>query len=170
MKKILFVLFVVFVANLGCKKMDTGGGLCACSPITTPPVLLVVKGTNGADMLNPATNGFFATANIKLYYQNGAREQQIEFSISQPFSIGNSTTEKVEFYQLRSSYLLDLLSSKNPPSIYLKLGNGTPRQLKATMVSGQKYKVDKLLVDDVEATAEAGSIKNIVPNIFYFNL
>jgi len=170
MKKILFVLFVVFVANLGCKKMDTGGGLCACSPVQTPPILLVIKGANGVDMLNPATNGSFASSNIKLYYQNGTTEQQIEFNINQPFAVGNSTTEKVEFYQLRSSYLLDLLSSKNPPNIYIKLGNGTPRQLKATMVSGQKYKVDKLLVNDVEATGETGAVKNIVPNIFYFNL
>lgn len=170
MKKLLFVLFVVFAANLGCKKMDTGDRLCACSPVQTPPILLVVKGANGVDMLNPATNGYFATANIKLYYQNSTTEQQIEFSISPPFPVSNSTTEKIEFYQLRSSYLLDLLSSKNPPNIYLKLGNETPRQLKATMVSGQKYKVDKLLVNDVEATVEAGSIKNILPNIFYINL
>ncbi|WP_113662591.1 hypothetical protein [Pedobacter nanyangensis] len=170
MKKILFVLFIVFAANLGCKKMDTGGGLCACSPVQTPPLLLVVKGTNGVDMLNPATNGSFATANIKLYYQNGTTENPIQFDINQPFSVGNSATEKIEFYQLRSSRLLDLLSAENPPNIYLKLGNGTPRQLKATMVSGQKYKVEKLLVDNVEATAETGPVKKIVPNIFYFSL
>lgn len=170
MKKILFVLFVVFAANLGCKKMDTGGGLCACSPVQIPPILLVVKGANGVDMLNPATNGYFAASNIKLYFQIGSTEQQMSFSIEKPFSAGSSTTEKVEFYQLRSSYLLDVLSSKNPPNVFIKLGNAEPRQLKAVMASGEKYLVAKLLVNNVEATAETGPVKNSVPNIFYFNL
>lgn len=150
--------------------MDTGGGLCACSPVTTPPLLLIVKGANGVDMLNPATNGSFAASSIKLYYQNGTTENPIQFDINQPFSVGNSATEKIEFYQLRSSRLLDLLSAENPPNIYIKLGNGEPRQLKATMSIDQKYKVTKLLVNNVEATAEMGSFKAVVPNIFYFNL
>lgn len=169
MKKILFVLFVVFATNLGCKKMDTGDRLCACSPITTPPLTLVVKGANGVDMLSPGTNGYFAVNNIKLYYQDGSTERQIQFRLNPPFSYGNAANEKFEFYQLHSSDLLNFLSSANPPNVYLKLGSGEPRQIKATM-SDQKYKVAKLVVNNVEATAETGAVKNVLPNIFYFNL
>jgi hypothetical protein len=54
--------------------------------------------------------------------------------------------------------------------VFIKLGNAEPRQLKAVMASGEKYLVAKLLVNNVEATAETGPVKNRVPNIFYFNL
>jgi len=170
MKKFLIVFFVVFAANLGCKKLDEGDRLCGCSPVVEPPITLVIKGTNGIDMLNPATNGYFAVNNIKMYYQSGGTEKQVSFGLSQPFSYGAGSTLKFEYYQLLSTELLTLASSTNPPNLYLKLGNGEPLQLKVTMASGQKYKVEKLLVNNVEAAAAESPLKDMRPNIFYINL
>lgn len=167
MKKFILAFLVVFVANLGCKKLDDGDKPCACSPVSEPPLTLIIKGTNGIDMLNPTTTGYFTAANIKLYYQNAGAEKQIIFRVGQPFIYGNGAAEKFEFYQLQSSELLRLAASANIPEFYLKLGNGTPLLLKVTVQAGTA-KVSALTVNNVAAIAETGDVKKLNPNIFYF--
>lgn len=169
MKKFLLALFIVFVANLGCKKLDKGGMPCACSPMAQPPLILVIKATNGDDLLNPATNGHFTADNIKVYHEAGGKEMQMAFRLAKPFSYGNASTEKFEYYQIQSA-LVSMYPETAQPSFYLKLGNGTPLLLKPTMDKDTKYKVAKLLVNDVEATPETGAAKNILPNVFYITL
>lgn len=169
MKKFILAFLVVFVANLGCKKLDQGDRLCGCSPAAEPPLILVIKNANGADLLNPATTGHFTADNIKVYHEADGKEKQMTFRVGKPFTYGNASTDKFEYYQLQSS-LVSLHATTAQPSFYVKLGNGTPLLLKPTMDQDAKYKVVKLLVNDVEATPETGSAKNILPNVFYITL
>lgn len=169
MKKFVLAFLVVFIANLGCKKLDKGDRLCGCS-YDESLLTLVIKDTNGVDMLNPATNDYFNKGSIKLYYQNAGTEKQINFGIRQPFEYyGNATTEKFEFYQINSSELLRLASIENSPDFYLKLGNATPLLLKVTVEKGTP-KVTKLTVNNVEASLETGDVRKSNPNIFYITL
>lgn len=167
MKKFLAVLAIVFLANLGCKKLDVNDGLCACSPVTEPTVVLVVKNAAGADMLNPATNGYFTNSNIQLYYQeSGGLLKQLNFYVRPSFSYGS---DKFNYYQLHTTDILKNVVANNR-SFYLKLGNNNPLKLDFELKATEKYKVIKLLVNDVEAQAETGAVAAYVPNIFYVNL
>lgn len=167
MKKFLAILVVVFLANLGCKKLDENDRLCACSPIVEPTVILVVKNAAGADMLNPATNGYFANTAIQLYYQeaNGSLKQ-LYFYVRPPFSYGN---EKFNYFQLHSTEIIKNIVATNR-SIYLKLGNNNPMKLDFEFKADQKYQLSKLLVDEKVAPAETGTVTGYVQNIFYINL
>lgn len=167
MKKFLAVLTIVFLANLGCKKLDVNDGLCACSPVVEPTIVLVVKNAAGADMLNPATNGYFTNSNIQLYYQeNGGSLKQVTFYVRPSFTYGS---DKFNDYQLHTTEILKHIAANNR-SFYLKLGSNNPLKLDFELQTNEKYKVVKLLVNDVEAQAETGAVATYVPNIFYVNL
>jgi len=166
MKKFLFVVFIVFLANLGCKKLDEGDRLCACSPITEPTVVLVVKNGAGADMLNPTTAGYFANNNIQLYYLEGGTQKKLNFYVRPSFSYGN---EKFNYYQLHSSEMIRQSVTANK-DLYLKLGNNEPLKINLELIADKKYQVAKLLVDGKEANAEQGNVTSYVQNIFYINL
>lgn len=166
MKKFLFVVFIVFLANLGCKKLDEGDRLCACSPVTEPTVVLVVKNAAGTDMLNPATAGYFANNNIQLYYLDGSTQKKLNFYVRPSFSYGN---DKFNYYQLHSSEMIRQSLTANK-DLYLKLGSNEPLKLRLELVTDTRYQVAKLLVDGKEATAEKGNVTSYVQNIFYINL
>lgn len=166
MKKFLAVLAIVFLANLGCKKLDDNDRVCACSPVSEPTVVLVFKDAVGADMLNPATPGYFANDNIQLYYLEGGSQKKLNFYVRPSFSYGN---DKFNYYQLHSSAIIrqSLTDNKN---LYLKLGSNEPMKMTLELVADKKYQIAKLLVDDKEAIAEKGAVASYVPNLFYVTL
>lgn len=166
MKKFLLVLFVVFLANLGCKKLDKTDGLCACSPTYEPTLVLVIKNAAGADVLNPATTGHFTNSNIQLYYLERSTQKKLNFYVRTPFTYGN---DKFNFYQLHSSDIFKQFATGNKDT-YLKLGDNQPMKVKLEIAADTKYQVVKLLVDDKEAAAEQGAVKSYVQNMFYINL
>ena len=117
MKKFVIALAVLFVIIIGCKKLN-GGDICACSPLETAYLALVVKNAAGDDLLNTTTAGSFAQNQIQLYAKdaNGAIKQ-INFSISPPLTFNN---EKLNYHQLRSPEIAILAKSVNQ-TFYLKV-------------------------------------------------
>jgi len=167
MKKFLLALFIVFLANLGCKKLDkSDGGVCACSPAYEPTLVLVVKNAAGADMLNPATPGHFENNNIQLYSVEGGIQKKLNFYVRTPFSYGN---DKFNFYQLHSSEIIRQFATNNK-EVYLKLGNNASMKVSLELITDTKFEITKLLIDNKEATAEQGNVKAYVQNLFYLNL
>ncbi|RZL40836.1 MAG: hypothetical protein EOO93_30675 [Pedobacter sp.] len=166
MKKFLAVLIIVFLANLGCKKLDDNDKVCACSPISEPTVVLVVKNATSADMLNPTTTGYFANNNIQLYYLEGGSQKKLNFYVRPTFSYGS---DKFNYYQLHSSDIIRQSLTDNK-ELYLKLGSNEPMKLALELGVDKKYQVAKLLVDNKEAVAEKGNVSSYVPNIFYITL
>ncbi len=149
MKKFLIVIAVLFILNLGCKKIEGGGDrLCACSPITSPYLSLVIKNLSGADLLNPATTGYFAKEQIQLYTidANGS-ERQLNFGIRTPFSYG---TQQYNYYQLFSVELA-VLAKSIENVFYLKLENGKIFELNAQTKGA---KLEKLLINKEQAPFE----------------
>jgi hypothetical protein len=167
MKKIIIVFIVLFVANLGCKKLSkSDGGLCACSPITYPGFALVIKNAANLDLLNPANKEAYVLNQIKLFQKDDKGvEKQVLFAIRPTFSYGS---EKFNYYQLYSEEI-GLLARKSQQSFYLKLADGTPYELNLEFKDGI-YKVQKLLIDKKEAPAETGELAKYDTSIFYLNL
>ncbi|WP_199118507.1 hypothetical protein [Pedobacter sp. ASV28] len=166
MRKFLIVLFVVFMANFGCKKVAETERLCACSPTVYPQLFLVVKSPNGADLLNPAVSGSFTSSQIKLYQKesNGSLKQ-IGFGIRPSFSYGN---EKFDYYQLISAELMALAKSIDQ-SFYLKVGDHAPLEINLA-IDHTDYKIEKLLVNKVELPVETGPVSAYLKNIYYIVL
>ncbi|WP_316845710.1 hypothetical protein [Pedobacter psychrodurus] len=156
MKKILIVLMVIFIANLGCKKAGVGGGgLCACSPITNNPLILVIKNSTDVDLLNPKTTGYFDKNQIQLYSKdNNNAIKQINFDIRQPFNYNN--TQKIDYYQLTSGEITYLATSMEH-TFYLKLGDSKPYELNLKVNNNL---VEKLLIDKTEAPREIQQVTN----------
>jgi len=120
MRKTLFILALLFIVNLSCKKtLDPGGGVCACS-VVAPTLSLVVKNNSGLDLLNVENIGAFTKSDILLYVKetNGSTKQ-LSFQIRPPFSFGNI---QFAYYQLFSSDIIQYARTVEN-SIYLKLGN-----------------------------------------------
>lgn len=164
MKKILIILAVLFIANLGCKKIDedNGGGLCACSPVAYPYMSLVVKNTSGDDLLNSTTANFFSKDQVQLFSKdiNGVIKQ-INFAIRPPFSYGS---QKFNFNQIFSEDIVVAAKTTNQ-TLYLKLGNAEPKELSLTVGNS---KVEKLFIDKKEMPIDVAlSAYNL---IFYLNL
>jgi hypothetical protein len=158
----------MFAANLGCKKMSNVDGLCACSPIQYPSLALVIKGANQIDLLNPSTNGYFASTDIQLYYQEqGGSLKQLKTYIRPPFGYGNNN-EKFTYYQLYSEEILSDALTKNK-QYYLKLRDNEPIKLTLEFTPNS-YRVAKLLLNEKEAVAEKGEVAKYVPNMFYVEL
>jgi hypothetical protein len=168
MKKFLIVLAIIIAANIGCKKIDIdGGGLCACSPISNPSFSLVIKNAAGADLLNSKTPGSFAINQIQLYQlESNGTKKNINFSIRPPFSYG---TDQYVFYQIYSEQIVALATSATS-NFYLKLGDNREYKLNLQF-STTSGKVEKLLIDDVQANIETGSVANYsYSKIFFLEL
>ncbi|RBQ06250.1 hypothetical protein [Pedobacter miscanthi] len=159
MKKILIVLVVIFIANLGCKKTER---LCACSPITTEPLALVIKNSTDVDLLNPNTTGYFDKNKIQLYSKDANNViKQISFEIRKPFSYNNN--QKIDYYQLTSGEI-SYLSKSIDNSFYLKLGDDKLYELNLKV---NNNRIEKLLIDKTEATKEAPTGTNSYMDSIY---
>lgn len=167
MKKFFIVLAIVFVANLGCKKIgiDGGGGLCACSPAVDAPYLsLVITSSEGTDLLNKVNAGSINQNEIQLYKKEpDGSIKAISFAIRPPFTAG---TEQFDYFQLFSIELAQLAKTAGD-TFYLKLKDQATLDLSLQVNSNSK-KVEKLFVNGTEAAIEAGPISKYVPSpIFY---
>ncbi len=162
MKKLIIAFVILFVVNLSCKK---DGGLCACSPLVSPTLYIVVKNASGSDLLNSLTAGYYVKSEIQLYYKDGAgTSKAIPFMINQPFSYGNAN-DKFAYYQLYSSEIISLTKA-GVNVFYLQLGNTAPYEL--ALEIDQQMVVNKLLIDKKEAPKETGFVKNFLEgNLFY---
>lgn len=167
MKKVLIAFVALFVINLGCKKISDVDRLCACSPISNVPYLsLVIKNTNGDDLLSSTAAGAFTKEQIQLYRKdaNGAIKQ-LEFRIRPPFSYG--TNQLFNYNQLVSMEIAILAKSIND-TFYLKLGDGKLYELNLKL---NELKIEKLLIDKQEAPLENSTTGNTyVGTIFSMKL
>ncbi|RZJ80773.1 MAG: hypothetical protein EOO47_06470 [Flavobacterium sp.] len=163
MKKTLFVIMLLFIANMGCKKMTDTDRLCACSPISYPSLNLVVKSAAETDLLDSKNAGSFAKEQIQVYYKDAnGNNKAIPFHIRPPFSFDK---EEFKFNQLVVPEIFAI--SKNIDKFYLKLGDQTPLELKVQF-SATTGKFEKLLIDGKEATFETGKVANYIHGgIFY---
>ncbi len=165
MKKFLIALTLIIVANLGCKKEEIGEpGPCACSPMSYPYLSLVVKNAVGEDLLNSKTSGSFSTSQIKLYVvETNGTIKNINFGVRPPFSYGSN---QFTFHQLYSQQIV-ALSASTSGVFYLKFGDLPPYKLNLK-ISTTAPKVEKLLINDKEATVETGPLQGYADgNIFY---
>jgi len=158
MKKFLIVCVLLFIAGVGCKKLDIdgGGGLCACSPISGPAFHLVIKNTAGEDLLNENTTGAYSKGKIEFFRKDEAGKViPLGFSIRPPFTYGE---HKVDFNVFYASDL-NFLQAVPSPALYLKLGEKL-YELNLQLKIGE----EKLLIDKKEAEKDA--FPNYLP-IFY---
>lgn len=154
MKKFSLILLIIFIANLGCKKIG-GGGLCACSPVEPLPSSIILKGNSGIDLLNPTTTGFYDKNQIQIYSKDVNNNiKNINVNINTPFNFVN---DKITYYQL-VSYELIALAKSIDNTFYLKLGSDKIYQLNLQVKNGV---IIKLLVDNVAALQEYASLKSI---------
>ncbi|MFC3562188.1 hypothetical protein [Pedobacter jamesrossensis] len=162
MKKFIAAFLLIFIVNLGCKKMDIGGGgLCACSLMPQTQLSLIIKNNIGADLLNPVTTGYFDKNKIQLYYKDANNViKQINFDISKPFTYSNDL--KINYYQLNSSEIV--IQSKSIENFYLKLGDGKVYELN---LKTSNYAVEKLSIDKAEAPKEFPSVTTAPFNSIY---
>ncbi|MGY3212979.1 hypothetical protein [Mucilaginibacter sp. HD30] len=162
MKKFLFVCFVIFVAGVGCKKTNIGGGrLCGCSPIQQPELMLVIKNAAGVDLLSDKNIGYYAKNNIQVFKKDAnGNAVQLDFYIRPTFSYGN---ENFRFNTLFVNGLSTIRQSGE--SIFLKLGSDPAYELKLQF-NGTQPKIDKLLINNNEAEKDNGTVAQYA-NIFY---
>ncbi|MBB6236040.1 hypothetical protein HDC90_000646 [Pedobacter sp. AK013] len=162
MKKILFVLVLIFITNLGCKKIPNGGGLCACSPISYDTSLgLVIKNSTDVDLLNPKTTGFLDKTQIQLYSKDANHViKQINFDIRQPFTYTNNL--KMDYYQLVSSEIGQQAKSIDN-TFYLKLGD----KIYELNLKVNNQAVEKLLIDKNDASKELPNANSQYLNSIY---
>jgi hypothetical protein len=163
MKKILIVLMVIFIANLGCKKAGVGGGgLCACSPISYDTTLgLVIKNSAAVDLLNPETAGYLNKSQIQLYSKDANNViSQISFDIRQPFTYTNNL--KMDYYQLVSNEI-GLRAKSIDNTFYLKLGD----KIYELNLKVNDRAVEKLLIDKVDAPKEIPNVNSQYINSIY---
>jgi len=162
MKKFLAAFLLIFIVNLGCKKMDVGGGgLCACSILPQPILSLLIKNSANADLLNSATTGYFDKSKIQFYYKDANNViKQLNFGISQPFTYANDL--KVTDYQL-VSYEIGTLA-KSIDTFYLKLGDGIVYEVKLKV---NNTIIEKLMINNVELSKEFPAINTSPINSIY---
>ena len=159
MKKFLVACLILFVANVGCKKMNVGGErLCGCSPVTPPELNLVIKNSTDADLLSDKTAAAYTKDQIQFYRKDAeGKELPLNFNIRTPFQYDN---KQFKFHSLVLS--LHFLDGKND-TFYLKLGTKL-YQLQIALTEN-KYDPDKLLIDGKEAPKDADLAK--YTRIFY---
>lgn len=162
MKKFLFVCAIIFIANLGCKKNNIGGGgLCACSPIVEPELHLVVKNKAGNDLLSDKIAGAYSKEDIKVFQKTpDGKETPVNFTVRPPFSYGD---EKFNFSSLMVG--LNFLRNSAGSKILLKLGDSKSYELSFALNEGM-YDINKLLIDNKEAEKDNGKVSTFV-RIFY---
>ena len=158
MKKFILVCCVIFIVGIGCTKVAP---LCGCSPIQQPELILAIKNTVGADLLSDKTIGAYTKNNIQLFKKDAnGNAVQLDFYIRPPFSYGNET---FNFSTLFATGLSTIKQSGE--SIYLKLGNEPPYELKLQF-NNTMPKVDKLFINNNEAEKDNGTIVKYV-DVFY---
>jgi hypothetical protein len=163
MKKFILVCVILFIANVGCKKMNIdGGGACGCSPVQAGLQLnLVINNGAGDDLLNDKVAGAYTRDKIELYRKDsGGKAIPIIFAIRPPFSYGD---EKYKFSQL-SSFDSTYVPNSAGSVIYLKLGDKT---YELTMqAKPNSYTIDRVLIDQKEAEKDNGTVAKY-STIFY---
>ncbi|RZL48518.1 MAG: hypothetical protein EOP00_09085 [Pedobacter sp.] len=166
MKKFLIAFVVVFIANLGCKKIIEQP-LCACSPVQTAYLNLVIKNAAGNDLLNNAVAGSFKKDDIQLYSKDvNGNITQLSFSIQPPLTFNN---EKFNYYQLLSQEIAILAKSVDQ-TFYLKLGN-QPSYTVNLQLTANLGRVEKVWIDKKEANKEIGKLAtDLGLSIFYLNI
>jgi hypothetical protein len=158
MKKFLLVCFVIFIAGMGCKKVNP---LCGCSPIQQPELMLVIKNAADSDLLSDKNVGAYTKNNIQLFKKDAnGNPVQLSFYIRPPFSYGNDS------FSFSTLYATGLSSIKQSgESIYLKLGNEPVYELKLQF-NNTMPKIDKLFINNNEAEKDNGTVVKYV-DIFY---
>ena len=162
MKKFLLICAVLFVVNVGCKKMNIGGeGLCACSPMRGPELNLVIQNEAGLDLLATANTGSYPKEKIQLYKKDAeGKVVPLNFGIRSPFSYGDENFTKYFLFSndLRSS------SATGNSIIFLKLGDKVYEL--NLLFNKEKFDVDRLLIDNKEVQKDKGTVANYL-SIFY---
>ena len=166
MKKFMLVCAILFIANVGCKKMNVdGGGLCGCSPVESPEFNLAIRNIAGDDLLSNSSSGAYNKSNIQLYRKDAeGKAVPIVFSIRQPFSYGD---EKFK-YNLLSTSDLRFNPETQKDVIYLKLGDEPPYELTMQLKPNGRYSVQQLLIDQKEAEKGEGNLAKFV-SVYYLN-
>ena len=163
MKKFLIMCAILFIANVGCKKTNIGGGrLCGCSPVVGPQLNLVIRNSAGEDLLNDKTARAYSKDKIEFFMKDGnGKVVPISFGIRPPFSYSDG---KFNFNTLFSD-AIGVMQESTDKVIYLKLGSGGLHELKFT-VNAHKLDMEKLLIDDKEPERAKSNAANF-PLIFY---
>ncbi|TKC08336.1 hypothetical protein FA048_14360 [Pedobacter polaris] len=166
MKKFIIAFAIVFIVNLGCKKI-IDQPVCACSPVSTGYLNLVVKNAAGNDLLNSNVTGSFAQNQIQLYAKDAnGNIKQINFSIRPPITFN---AEKFNYHQLLSQEIA-ILAKSIDHTFYLKLGNQLPYEINL-QVSSNLNKVEKVLIDKKEAPKDTGKIAtDLGLTIYHLNI
>lgn len=167
MKKFLIVSVMLFIASVGCKKMDIGGdNVCGCSPVTEGPELnLVIRNSAGQDLLSTSSATAVTKDQIKLYRDEGnGNIRQIPFEILPPFSYGEE--------KFGSNYLytrsVQWNSSTQTDVIYLKIGDDEPYELTIRMKPEGRFSVHTLLINQKPAAKGEGNLAKFKA-VYYLN-
>lgn len=166
MKKFLIISIFLFIASVGCKKENVGGGrLCACSPARGPEVNLVIKNKTGDDLLNDKTTGSYTKDKIAVYRKDENNNVvTVDFAIRPGFSYGN---DKFIFNSLALGNLT-FLQKKPAEIIYLKFADKEVQEMRLKLNEG-KYGVDKVMIGNEEAVKDTGAVSKYA-DIFYLIL
>jgi hypothetical protein len=167
MKKFILVCAILFIANVGCKKMNMDGGrLCGCSPapVEVPVLNLAIRNSEGTDLLSSNIPGAYKKDNIQLYRKDDAGKiTPIPFSIRQPFTDGE---EKFSYNHLNTqalTYNTDTQSDR----IFLKLGDEQPYELTLSFKTAGKIGVQKILINQKELEKVGGEL--VIHKFFFLN-
>lgn len=160
MKKTLFALVILFIANIACKKITNDGNTCACSPMRGPELYLSVKSSAGVDLLNSKNTGAYTKDQIQFYQKDvTGKVTQLTFFIREPFSYGDNKFSNYSLYAPVS-----FLQSISDNIVYLKLNQ---KEYKLNIQLAQtKADVDQLKIDDKTATKDTGNLSKYL-NMFY---
>jgi len=158
MKKFILASLILFIAGVGCKRVNP---LCGCSPMQPPELMLAIKNAAGNDLLDNKTVDAFSQDKIKLFKKDAnGNETQIAFYIRPPFAYGNDNFSYYSLYSIGFPY-----SSSGQGTFYLKLGDAPAYELNAQLNSS-KNRLEKLLIDSKEAEKDNGAIAKYT-TIFY---
>lgn len=165
MKKFLTICVILFITNLGCKKMGIdGSGTCACSPVKGPELYLVIKNNAGEDLLNEKTTGAYTKDKIELFRKDvDGKKIPLNFGIRPTFLYGD---KKFNFNQLFSGDIMFLQKTGNN-IIYLKLGADKVYELNLELHK-EFYEIAKITIDKKEAEQDKDTFGKKIP-IFYLN-
>lgn len=154
MKKFLFVCVIMFIVNMGCKKTDFDGSApCGCSVLQGPFLLVSIKNTAGADMLDANNAGAYIKEKIQVYRKDAAgKEIPANFTVRPPANYGDN---KVTSYQLNIAGF-NFTPQPAINVLYLKLGEGKPYELKVEFDSTSRQ-ITKLFIEQKEVERNAGT-------------
>ncbi len=163
MKKLLVVFAIIVSLNLSCETR-----MCGC--FNPPPLTfnLVVKSTNGEDLLNPSIVGNFAKEQIKLYKKEvDGSHSPLKFELNKPIPAGNT---KISYYQLVSPELV--MFDRSNPNVgfytkvaYLQFGNETPYKIDLSYEQ-RTHKLD-LSLDGIDVSKDEKMLP-FLNTLFYF--